>query len=179
MAENVLTPEFRASFVFLFQPRRANDQAEPKYSVSMLFAKNADISALQKAATAAVTAKWGDKLPKKLKSPFLNQGDYALEGYESGNVLIRASSIQKPGIVDKLVQPILDASEVYSGCFGRASVRAFAYEVSGNCGVSFGLQNFQKLRDGDPIGGRSRPEDDFTPVTDGAAGGGSPDSLWS
>ena len=178
MADNVLTPEFRVSFPNLFKPRKANEQAEPKYSVSMLFPKDADLSALKKAAEAAVREEWGDKIPKKLKKPFLDQGDYDLEGYEAGNVLVRASSKQKPGVVDKDVQAIVDESEIYPGCYARATVRAFTYDVNGNVGVSFGLQNFQKLRDGDPIGGRSKPEDDFTPVSDGETGGGSTDSLW-
>ncbi|MEO5346869.1 MAG: DUF2815 family protein [Magnetococcus sp. YQC-9] len=177
MAENVLTPEFRVSFPNLFKARKANEQAEAKYSVSMLFPKNADLSALKKAAEAAVKEKWGDKIPKKLKKPFLDQGDYDLEGYEPGCVLIRASSQHKPGVVDKNVQAIVDESEIYPGCYARATVRAFTYDVNGNAGVSFGLQNFQKLRDGEPIGGRTKPEDDFSPVAEGDAEGSS-DSLW-
>lgn len=172
---NILTPEFRVSFPCLSQARKANDQAEPKFSVSMLFAKGADLSALKKAAEVAVKEKWGDKIPKKLKTPFLNQGDYDLEGYEDGCILIRASSKQKPGVVDRSVQPILEESEVYPGCYARATVRPFTYDVNGNCGVSFGLQNVQKLRDGDPLGNRTRPEDDFTPVEGEKT---STDSMW-
>lgn len=178
MAETLLTPEFRVSFPALFRPRKANEQAEAKYSVSMLFPKNADLTALKKAAEKAAKEKWGDKIPKKLKTPFLNQGDYELEGYEDGAILIRASSLQKPGVVDRNVQSILDESEVYPGCYARATVRLFTYEVNGNCGVSFGLQNLQKLRDGEHLAGRSKPENDFTPVSDGDAVGESADSLF-
>ena len=178
MADNLMTPEFRVSFPALFRARKANEQAEAKFSVSMLFPKGADISALKKAADAAAREKWGDKIPKKLKTPFLNQGDYDLEGYEDGAILIRTTSIQKPGVVDKNVQPIVDESEVYPGCYARATVRAFTYDVNGNAGVSFGLQNLQKLRDGEHLAGRTRAEDDFSPVSDGEMGGESADSLF-
>jgi hypothetical protein len=61
---------------------------------------------------------------------------------------------------------IIEEKDFYSGCFARATVRAFAYSNKGNNGVAFGLQNIQKLRDGDPLGGRTRPSDDFQAVGD-------------
>ena len=76
------------------------------------------------------------------------------------------SSKTKPGIVDKDVDPILDSTEVYSGCFARVSINAFAYNKQGNRGISFGLNHVQKLADGDYLGGRSKAEDDFDPIED-------------
>jgi hypothetical protein len=67
-----------------------------------------------------------------------------------------------------------DETEVYSGAWYRAQVRAFAYENAGNKGVSFGLQNVQKLRDDDPLGsGRIPASKAFEPVDvpAGATGG--------
>ena len=177
MSDLVITPVFRVSFPHLFKANKATAQAEPKYGVAMLFPKDADLSALKKAAEEAVYAKWGDKIPKKLKKPFLNQGDYELEGYVEGCVLIRASSLQKPGVVDANREDIIDESDVYPGCYGRASLRAFTYDINGNIGVSFGLQNFQKMRDGDPIGGRTNAEDDFAPA-DGESATTTADKLW-
>ena len=76
------------------------------------------------------------------------------------------SSSTRPGIVDRNVQPILDSTEVYSGCYARVSINAFAYNAKGNQGVSFGLNHVQKTRDGDFLGGRSRAEDDFEALED-------------
>ena len=73
----------------------------------------------------------------------------------------------KPGIVDKDVNPILDQSELYSGCYGRASITFYAYNANGNKGIACGLQNLQKLEDGEPLGGKSNAADDF-----GSFGGG-------
>ena len=178
MADIVMTPEFRVSFPAVFKPRvPQNDDGSPgtpKYGVTMLFAKDADLSKLKAAAQEAVKEKWGDKPPKNLRSPFRDQGDRELEGYVEGCVFINASSLQKPGLVDRQRQDIIDETEFYAGCYARATVRAFAYEKKGNKGVAFGLNNVQKLRDGDPLGGRTRAQDDFAddlPPDEGADSG--------
>ena len=56
----------------------------------------------------------------------------------------------------------MDRSEFYSGVYGRASINFYAYNANGNKGIACGLNNLQKLRDGTPLGGKSRPEDDFS-----------------
>lgn len=183
MAENVMTPEFRVSFPNVFRPQKPlQEGADPKYGLTMLFPKGADLSPLKKAAEAAVAEKWGTdktKWPKNLRSPFRDQGEKKFEGYESGGVFITATSKQKPGLVDGSVQPIIDEAEFYPGCYARATVRAFAYDAAGNRGVAFGLQNVQKTRDGEPLGGRSRPENDFAPIEDDGESGGNATSAES
>ena len=67
-------------------------------------------------------------------------------------------------MVDKNVQPILDQSEVYSGCYGRISVNFYGFNSNGNRGIAAGLGNIQKLRDGESLGGRTNAEDDFDAV---------------
>ena len=67
-------------------------------------------------------------------------------------------------MVDKRVQPILDQSEVYSGCYGAISVTFYGYNSNGNRGIAAGLGNIQKLKDGDPLGGRANAADEFESV---------------
>lgn len=161
----VITPKGRLSFPNLFKPVGFQGQ-EPKYSLQLLFDKTTDLSALKKAAHAAATAKWGAKQdwPKNLRMPF-KDGDSKseLQGY-AGTIFISPTSKQKPQVVDKNKQEILDASEVYGGCYVRVSLKAFAYDNLGNKGVSFGLQNVQKLADGESFSGRKRAEDEFDAV---------------
>ena len=178
MSNTLMTPEFRVSYPVVFKPRRANEAAEPKYSISMLFAKDSDLSTLKAAVKDAAKERWGDKVPNNVKLPFLDQGTFDYEGYETGAPLIRANSKLKPGLVNSKVEQIIDESEFYPGCYARATVRAFAYDVSGNRGISFGLHNLQKLRDGEPLGGRTKPENDFAPVGDGEVGKNSVDALF-
>lgn len=55
----------------------------------------------------------------------------------------------------------MDQSEFYSGCYGRVSLTFYGFNVNGNKGIAAGLQNIMKTDDGEPLGGRSRAEDDF------------------
>lgn len=158
----VLTPKFRVSFPQVFKAEAFED-GDPKYAITMLFDKDADLTEMKKAAEAAAKEKWADKIPKNLRSPFRDGDEKELDGY-AGKIFVRASSKSKPGVVDQNVKPIVDPSEFYPGCYARATVVAFAYEAKGNKGVSFALLNVQKLGDGEAFGNRSNPEDDFAPV---------------
>lgn len=104
---------------------------------------------------------------KALKTP-LRDGDEERPDDEAyaGSYFINANSATKPGVVDASCQPILDTSELYSGIYGRASINFYAFNTNGNKGIACGLNNLQKLRDGEPLGGKSRAEDDFADMDD-------------
>lgn len=163
----VVTGKVRFSYVNIFQPRAVNEGQDPKYSLCILIPKTdrATLDKIRKAIEAAKVAGiplWGGKVPPNLKMP-LRDGDTERpdDPAFAGHFFINANSLSKPGIVDANVQPILDSSEVYSGCYGRVSVNFYAYNNSGNRGIACGLNNVQKLEDGEHLGGRSSPEDDF------------------
>lgn len=163
MAEKIMTPKFRASFVHVFNPTKGLGD-KLKYSITMLFPKDTDISELKRICKAALKEKWGDKPPKNLRIPFRDGDEKEYEGY-TGMIFCGASSIQRPGLIDEERNPIIDPEEFYSGCYARATLTAFAYQhKSGNTGVSLGLQNIQKLQDGEPLISRAKPEDDFEAV---------------
>ena len=97
-----------------------------------------------------------------LKTP-LRDGDAERPDDETyaNSYFVNANSGTAPGIVDADRHPILERSEVYSGVYGRASINFYAFNSSGNKGIACGLNNLQKIRDGEPLGGKSRAEDDF------------------
>ena len=76
-------------------------------------------------------------------------------------MLFRSNSAQKPGVVDADLNAILDQSEFYSGCYGRASISFFAYNSNGSKGIGCGLNNVQKLDDGEKLGGAASATEDF------------------
>jgi len=169
----VLTPKFRASYPNVFKAVSNKLSKKMEYSVVALFPKGADLSGLKKAAKDACIEKWGadeTKWPKNLESPFKDQGDRAKDGvlpqgYEKGAIYMNLKNKNKPGVVDQNVQPIIDESEFYPGCWAIASVNCFAWDYEGvKFGVSFGLNNIQKVKDGEPFSGRTKAEDDFAPV---------------
>jgi hypothetical protein len=175
---NIITPKLRLSFPQLFTAKAAPGSDKLKFSCSGLIPPTADISLLRKAAEECAKEKWGDKMPSKLKAPFLKAEDYEYEGYEAGWILIRPTSLTKPGIVDAAGNNVDEESQVYPGRWAVFSLRPFAYDTNGNRGVSLGLQNVQLLDHDEPIGGRARAEDEFEPVADPAAGKQAADSVF-
>lgn len=162
----VMTPEFRLCFPALFEPKSfdTSQNANAKYSMVMVFPKSADIRALKEAAATAILAKWPDKAsrPKNLKSPFRDGGEKEdWEGFGPETIFITASTKSPPGIVDQKRQPIIDSKEIYAGCYCRATLVPWAYDKAGNRGVSFWINNVQKLRDGESLSGRVAAANDF------------------
>ncbi len=98
----------------------------------------------------------------------LRDGDKERKGDPAyaGCMFINANATAAPGIVDADRQPILERSEVYSGVYGRASITLYAFNSNGNRGIACGLNNLQKIRDGEPLGGRASAESDFSDFDD-------------
>jgi hypothetical protein len=161
-----VTPEFRVSYPAVFRAK-SYEGNEAKYSVTMLFKKNVDLSALKRAAHNAAIEKFGpkEKWPKGLRMPFRNGDEKEQQGFK-GTIYVGASSKNKPGLIDRLKEPIINEEDFYPGCYARAEIIAFAYDNKGNRGVSFALQNLQKLRDGENLSGRKKAEDVFDAVED-------------
>lgn len=163
MAENRITPEFRAGYVGLFRASapKEDPNGKKKFSIRAIFMPGADLKQLKLDAEAAAIEKWGANVPKNLRSPFrLNEElDNPVAGIPDDAIVMTfsANEDRRPGVVDANLQDIIDESECYSGAWYRAQVRAFAYEAKGNKGVSFGLQNVQKLRNDDPLGSGNIP----------------------
>lgn len=163
----VITGKVRFSYAHVFEPHSVEEGGQKKYSVSILIPKSdkktlAKIEAAVEAATEAGKGKWGNKIPKNLKLP-LRDGDEEREDDENyaGMMFVNASSNSKPGIVDANLDALMDQDEFYSGCYGRASLNFYAFNVSGNKGIACGLNNLQKLEDGDRLSGGASAEEDF------------------
>lgn len=181
----VMTPKFRASFVWAFkpQPPMEGSTGEPKYGLTMLFdevaRKSASYKALQDLACHAAKEKFGDKIvpdgngwfkfkvgQRIFRNPLRDGAEKAeMDGYE-GMTFASATSKMQPGLVDQHLQRIISEEDFYSGCYARATITAYGYDKAGNAGVAFGLQNIQKLADGERFSGRSAAEDDFDSVED-------------
>ena len=122
--------------------------------------------AIEEAKEYGKTAKWGGKIPRNLKISFQDGDDTDLEKYpeNEGHMLLNPRSKKKVGLVDTDRQPILDASEIYSGCWAYISATSFAYDNESK-GVSFFLNNIMKARDDESFGGgASSPDEDFADV---------------
>ncbi len=169
-------PETRWSYANVWEAKSING-GSPKFSVSLIIPKTdtrtvAKIKAAIEAAYHEGEAKLkgnGKTIPplSSIKTP-LRDGDTERpdDPAYANAYFINANSATAPGIVDADRQPILDRSEVYSGVYGRASINFYAFNSNGNRGIACGLNNLQKIRDGEPLGGKSRAEDDFSTELD-------------
>lgn len=157
----VITGKVRFSYVHVFEPAAVSEGSDDKkYSISIIIPKSdkvtlKKISDAIEAAKQLGVSKWGGKIPKTLKLP-LRDGDVEREEecYEN-SYFLSAKTDRKPGIVDDELNEIMSRDEFYSGCYGRASINFFPFDVNGSKGIAVGLLNLQKLEDGERLGGSS------------------------
>lgn len=169
-------PNTRWSYANVWEAKSING-GTPKFSVSLIIPKS-DTKTVDKI-KAAIEAAYkegetklkgnGKTVPalSVIKTPLRN-GDLERPDDEAyaDSYFVNANSATAPGIVDSNLDPILDRSEVYSGVFGRASISFYAFNSNGNKGIACGLNNLQKIRDGESLGGKAKAEDDFATSVD-------------
>lgn len=171
MATKLITPVFRVSFPKVFEADSFNGGA-PKFSVAAVW-DPAKFNAREKAQWQAIIdlcdevsmdrfKKKMSALPGNFKRAIRDGAEKAdLAGYGEGKLFANLSSKMKPGIIDRDSTPILDASDFYPGCYARATVSAYAYDQGGGKGVALGLQNLQKIADGERLDSRTDASEDF------------------
>lgn len=168
----VVTGEVRISYEHLLKPYAQQQGAEPKYSVTLLIPKSDAATkqridaAIQAAISEGVSGKWNGVRPPQPPTP-IHDGDGLRDNGEpygpecKGHWVMTASSKQLQEIVDAGGNPIINATEVYSGMYARVFINFFAYSSNGRKGIGAGLGPVQKTRDGDPLGGRVSASDAF------------------
>ena len=167
----IITGVCRLSYANIWQAKSINGGV-PKYSTSVLIPKS-DMKTIAnvKAAIEAAFYEGESKLKgnsktvpalTSLKMP-LRDGDTERPDDEAyaGHWFLNANSNTAPGVVDANREPIYDTSEIYSGVYARVSLTFYAFNNNGNRGIACGLQNIQKVRDGESLGGKPKAEEDF------------------
>ena len=162
MSTKLTTGKVRLSFVNIFSPRAIGD-SEPKYSVTLLIPKSdtATVNKIKEAFKEArenFCARNGSNALPLNPTTTLQDGDGTRQSGDpfgpecKGHYVMTVSSNQRPIVVDLARNEILDPAEVYSGCYGRASINCFGYNSHGKKGLSAGLLAIQKVADGEPFG---------------------------
>lgn len=165
----------RLSYVHLLKPWAGRDSSEEqaKYQCCCLIPKdeketiNAINKCVEEAKKEGAQGKWNGKIPTRNLSLPLQDGEEREDpGEFAGHMFINAKSKTRPGVVDRLRQPIVDEEEMYSGVWAYVSVRFYPYLVSGQYGIAAGLDNVMKFKDDDHLGGRASADADFEGVGD-------------
>lgn len=168
----MLTGKFRASYAYVFEPHVPQGGGDPKYSITMLIPKsdtatlNMIHAEMNRALQEGLSKDFNGQMPARPNMP-LYDGDGPRPSGEPygeecrGCMVMTASSKTKPSVVDLNVQPIIDPNAFYSGCYARATINFYTYNKNGNKGIGCGLNNIQKVEDGEPLSGRTTAEEDF------------------
>lgn len=159
----------RFAYVCCFRPGTQFGGTQ-KYSISAVISKD-DVETIKKVEEAIEYVKekgiekWGGRIPNKFYVP-LHDGDEKKPDNPiyRNSFYINAKSKEAPQVVDKNVLPIVDQTEVYSGCYGNVSIVFYPYSYGGSKGIAAWLGNIQKISDGEPFGGRILAKDEFLPV---------------
>lgn len=160
----------RFSYLHVWEPVAIGEGSDKKYSVSLIIPKNdtKSVNLVKSAIKNALNAgigKFGGKKPTVYKNP-LRDGDAERPDDEAykGCYFVNANCKTKPGVVNAQRQPITDQDELYSGCYGYASITFYAFNTNGNKGIACGLNNLMKTKDGEPLSGRATAEADFANI---------------
>lgn len=195
----IITPKFMCSYPTLFKPRAVQGSDVEKFSIAMVFSADpeappgsATLEEFKKACLDVAYAEFGDtdETRKKIKSgkikmPFKKLDEDSPYG-EDYAWIVNANTDKDypPGVVDRFKGPdgkpkvITDAADIYAGCFARASVKIYAYDKGVNKGVTCGLNNVQKLGEGERIDGRSNAGSEFDALDEsGEIGSNDLDSM--
>lgn len=162
----VVTDIVRFNYPNIYEPVKQEETGESRYSLSILIPKE-DTKTINKINSSIFEAKtqglkeWGD-IPDNIKIP-LRDGDLERPDNEAykGHYFINTTSKFQPGIVDKKLKQITNSSEMYPGCYGKVSIRFYPFKKFDVIGIGCGLNNAQKVSDGELILTRAKAEDDF------------------
>ena len=162
------TPEFRGSFVNLLKPRSFGD-GDPKYTVTLVLPRTDPFwEKLERAIDKAAKKKFGT-IPSNFHSPIRSGKELDLEEFR-GMDFARLQSNEKPGVVDKNGNVLIERGEVYSGAWYRARIKPYAWEFGKKRGVSIQVDNVLKVKDDDAFSGKADAASDFAEYMDDDAG---------
>lgn len=171
-AKVITGKDTRWSYANVWEPKAIGDGGTEKYSVSLIIPKSdtVTIEKIKKAIEAAYIEGEAKLKGTSKVVPALSAIKYPLRDGDidrpedpayANSYFVNANSVTQPGIVDAALNPIIERQKVYSGVYGRASITFYAFNSNGNKGIACGLNNLQKLRDGEALGSVSSPDQDF------------------
>lgn len=163
----------------LVKPRAQQDGGTEKYSVTLIYPKDA-IAELQAAVKECIVGEWDDKGVDRfkkglIKNPIL-EGDGKQAHDKDGNlkaglgpdvvfIRVAAGKEYQPKVFGPDRLP-MDGAEIKSGWWGYPVLNAYAWHHPTNGdGVSFGISMWQHVKEDEVIGG--------------GGGGGNPDDFFS
>ena len=149
-----VTGVVRFTNVNVYQPISFKEGTTPKYGMTLLIPKSnvAEIERINRA--------YADV--KNFNQAYLNGSEPVFGGLRDGDIdgndphmvdyyFLNIFSREKPKIIDKDMNPIIDRDALYNGYYGRVSVTLYPLHGKAGSGIIAELNNILKLKDGDRI----------------------------
>lgn len=179
-SEKIMTPEFRGAFVQLLKPKgiKGDPDSKKKYSVTAVFRpdQKGELAKIRSAVEQCARDEFGENweklklhMPWKKGSDFVNGDGDLYDGFTDDAICMTLSSNDPVGVVDRNLNDLIEEADVYSGAIYRATINAYAWVYGNNVkkGVSLGLHNVQKVKEGDRLGSvRVKAQSDFAAYSD-------------
>lgn len=168
-SDDFKTPLGRVSFAFNLFKARENKNGRAKFGCTLIFPK-AERKFFEAIVAKVITYEWGPTGMERAKKGLIKIPLLAGDGKEAHNkttgelnggmgpdvFFIRptANEDRPPRVWFKDPNKQENDQEVYSGCYGKAIMHFYAWhnEESGDM-VSAGISGFQKLKEGERLGG--------------------------
>lgn len=174
MSKTLRTPKVRISFPQLFEPKAMDDKSTPKYSAMFIFSEEAqqtpEFKALIEEIDAVSKEKWPRGLPKGFKSPVKKGSEMVsakgerYSGINDTDIVIKAQSTYRPGVIGRDKQPITNPADVYAGCYVLATLTPAIFDMPTSKGATIYLANIMKIADGTPLAGRRAAASEFEDI---------------
>lgn len=158
LTQRIITAECRIAFgqnIF-----KQNDKG--RYSIGVVFEKDADVANLKELVQEHIKNTWGSKKPSKLFLPIkTEEREDMLQKYPfmEDKIVLNASNGFEIPCID-LHGKELGESDLKSGDYVRLSISAYTYN-NVNKGVGFNINGIQKIKEGEAFYGRQSAADMF------------------
>ena len=172
MTAKIILENVRCSYVYIMNPRKANDPTKPaKYGLQVIIEKSDkdQVKKIKLATRDVLNEAFGSDAWKKrarYKLP-LRDGDAERDQEEyEGCYFFNASAGTKPGVVNKdgeTADPDDLAEYCFSGAYFNVSLNFFDFPSSdgSKAGVGVGINNVMLVRKGDRLDGSTTAAKDF------------------
>lgn len=175
-ADNIKTPEFRGSFVHLFEREKKANGDDGLFSILLLIPKKTDnwmqdIPWLWENISQClnnqfpggqgmppVFGQYGQGKPWPVSDGDIPNGMGNLRDEERGHWVLRTGSGNfnpAKNLLDGQTNGLgtLTAMQCYSGCYFRVQGNCYYYQKDGSVGIAFGMNNVCMTREGESLGG--------------------------
>lgn len=184
VVKKVMLKNVILSYPALAEPEAFGDQAE-KFKATFVITDENQVKEVQAAALEVGKAYFGADVAKKIRSgkiKFAVKKSGEEDSYPEGSYYIRTTSKNQPGLVSiypskddpKKPARIEGKREIeeafYPGAIVNASLVVTTYDRPDSKGITFFLNNVQKVRDGERLDSRVRAEDEFDVDADAVVG---------